>query len=156
MFPSVFCGRCEGLKIGSHVHLQSMDKITATTCNIMQSNTKIVTNSIIYFFHDFHINYNFRKVVTFRAIVLNHIWFVHLIMPTPCMLLQCAWIYLNRAQYTKPVFHLTVRCSFHISLRCSWKHLYKHSQFNLGISFESTWVQPACSMAGIQRKALSE
>lgn len=40
MFPSVFCGRCAGLRIGSHDHLQSMDKIPVTTCNIMQSNTE--------------------------------------------------------------------------------------------------------------------
>lgn len=37
VFPEVFSGSCAGLEIGSHVHLQSMDSITAS-CNIMQSN----------------------------------------------------------------------------------------------------------------------
>lgn len=36
VFPEVSRGRYVGLRIDSHVHLQSMDKITRTTCNIMQ------------------------------------------------------------------------------------------------------------------------
>lgn len=72
-FPEVFCGRCAGLRTGSHVHLQCMDKITGTTCNIMQSNTNDVPKN-------YHMisnicstktgNCNFTKLVTCKDINL--------------------------------------------------------------------------------------
>ena len=71
-FPEVFSGSCAGLKIGSHVHLQSMDSITGS-CNIMQSNAA-------------------QSIATENDHIFMAWWHLYLLF-TPSMLLYCAWIY---------------------------------------------------------------
>lgn len=59
---------------------------------------------------------------------------------------------LEFANPVKPVFQqLTIRGPF-ASHRCSWAHLHTAHWFHLSISFNSTWIQTTCAVAGSRRK----